>query len=362
MKITFPHMGNLYIPIRSLLQNLGHDVVVPPPCSKKTLEIGLRYSPEFVCLPLKINIGNFVEAIEQGADSVLMAGGWGPCRFGYYAQLERDILHKLGYKFDLFVLESPDNRMKELIGEVKTLKTDKSWGQVIHAIKLAWEKLKASDQMEMLLEYWLPRAADKDQAEKAYHYGLQDIDSSPDRRTVRGVVDDYRAKFKNLQISEPEPLKIGLVGEVYTILEPFANYDIERSLGRMGAEVTRSIYLSHWVNDHLLGGLLKVGSSKPVLPLSAPYLNYWVGGHGRESVAYTVKFARQNFDGVIQIGPLTCMPEIVAQSIMGRVQQVEGIPVMSLYFDEHAGQAGLNTRLEAFLDMIRWRKTKAREA
>jgi predicted nucleotide-binding protein (sugar kinase/HSP70/actin superfamily) len=52
------------------------------------------------------------------------------------------------------------------------------------------------------------------------------------------------------------------------------------------------------------------------------------------------------------------MPEIVAQSVLIKVQEVEGIPVMTMYFDEHAGEAGIITRLEAFLDMIRWRKSK----
>ena len=44
------------------------------------------------------------------------------------------------------------------------------------------------------------------------------------------------------------------------MLEPYANYDIERQLGLLGVEVTRSIFLSEWINEHLFGGLLRVGS------------------------------------------------------------------------------------------------------
>lgn len=73
-------------------------------------------------------------------------------------------------------------------------------------------------------------------------------------------------------------------------------------------------------------------------------------------MGYTVEFARQSFDGIIQIGPLTCMPEIVAQSVLGQVGEQEGIPVMTMYFDEHSAAAGIQTRLEAFVDMLQRRK------
>ena len=79
MLITFPHMGNVHIPIKTLLKKLELDIVAPPPITQRTLELGVKHSPEFACLPLKINIGNFIEALVKGADSFIMAGGWGPC-------------------------------------------------------------------------------------------------------------------------------------------------------------------------------------------------------------------------------------------------------------------------------------------
>lgn len=77
-----------------------------------------------------------------------------------------------------------------------------------------------------------------------------------------------------------------------------------------------------------------------------------------ETVGNTVHFARLKYDGIIQIGPLTCMPEIVAQSILPLISQKEGIPCMTLWFDELSATAGLNTRLEAFVDMIQRQKLK----
>ena len=69
MKITFPHMGNLYIAIEALLSELKFDSIIPPPSSKRTLTLGTKYSPETICLP-----PNLVSCIfgrhRVGADTV----------------------------------------------------------------------------------------------------------------------------------------------------------------------------------------------------------------------------------------------------------------------------------------------------
>lgn len=89
MKITFPHLGNTYICVKAMLDDLGLDYVIPPLNNKLALELGTKYAPELACLPLKINIGNYIQAYREGADTILMAGGCGPCRFGYYCEVQR---------------------------------------------------------------------------------------------------------------------------------------------------------------------------------------------------------------------------------------------------------------------------------
>ena len=66
MKVTFPHMGNAWIVIQTLFESLNVEVVVPPVNSKQTLNLGTRLSPESACLPLKLNLGNYIEAADQG--------------------------------------------------------------------------------------------------------------------------------------------------------------------------------------------------------------------------------------------------------------------------------------------------------
>ena len=108
-KITFPHIGNYYIPIYYLINNVCKcEVIVPPNITKKTIELGSKYSPDYVCVPFKYNLGNFIESIEKGANVVLQAGGG--CRYGYYAELQEQILKDLGYEFE-FVNFIEDNHV-----------------------------------------------------------------------------------------------------------------------------------------------------------------------------------------------------------------------------------------------------------
>ncbi|HEX3012635.1 MAG TPA: CoA protein activase, partial [Syntrophomonadaceae bacterium] len=286
------------------------------------------------------------------ADTIVMAGGWGPCRFGYYAQVERDILQDLGYKFKLVVLEAPDFKFSELLGQLKSLGQNVTLWESIKAIKFAWKKLNAVEEMEKGLEYYLPRTDHKDKAQTIYEQALAAIDKADTPDKVRASVLTGLKELAVLPGHKRKVLKVGLVGEIYTILEPASNYDIVRSLGNLDVEITRSVYLSEWVNEHIMGGLIKKSNHKKIVSCAEPYLNYWVGGHGRETVGSTVDFARKQYDGVIQIGPLTCMPEIVAQTILPLVSEKEHIPCMTMYFDEHSGKAGIITRLEAFTDMV----------
>ena len=60
MKATFPHLGNVYIAVKALFDGLGIDYIIPPQNSTVALNIGSKYSPEEICLPFKIMIGNYI--------------------------------------------------------------------------------------------------------------------------------------------------------------------------------------------------------------------------------------------------------------------------------------------------------------
>ncbi|HEX3032439.1 MAG TPA: CoA protein activase [Bacillota bacterium] len=361
--VTFPHMGNLRIGAKALLEALELEVIVPPPTTKHTLSLGSQHGPEFACLPLKINLGNFMEAAALGANTVVMAGGVGPCRFGYYAQVEREILQDLGYNLKMLVLEPPDKHFSELLTEIRSVTGNASLLKIIKALRFAWKKVKAVDGLERRLHYLRPREARRGQAEAIYRKGLDLVDQAADGQEIKQAVEWSEQSFGRLKLKPARDyLKIGLVGEIYCQLDPFANMDIEKRLGEMGVEVARSIYLSEWVNEHLFLGLVPgVPDSREARRMASPYINHFLGGHGQDSVGSAIRFQQGGFDGIIQMAPLTCMPEIVAQSVFNTVRKDRALPTMTLIMDEQSGEAGLVTRLEAFIDMLQRRKLQQQE-
>jgi len=339
--------------MKGLLEFLGLDVIVPPPTTKKTLSLGMQHGPEFACLPLKINIGNLIEARELGADTFIMAGGVGPCRFGLYAQLEKEILEDLGYKYECLVLEPPDKGIWQFIKRVKKVIGPVSWWKVIQGIRFAYHKTCLVDSLEKIVQEIRPREHAKGTADKIFNYSLHTIDQAKSMAELEEAYGLAKQKLLHIPRDETkEVLKIAIVGEIYTLLEPFASLEIEKKLGYLGAHVTRSIYLSGWINEHLFRGLFAPRHNREFVACAAPYLNHFVGGHGQESIGAGVAFSRQGYEGVVQIAPFTCMPEIVAHTIFSRVSEDNDIPVMTVYVDEQSGQEGINTRLEAYIDLL----------
>ena len=204
-----------------------------------------------------------------------------------------------------------------------------------------------------------PRELNKGDSTKAYQQAQQLVAQARNPRDVQRKLIDGLELLGAVPCDHHKDVpKIGLVGEIYMILEPYANLHMEKTLGEMGVEVHRSIYISHWIKEHLVLSSLGLKGSKVTRKAAAPYLNHFVGGHGWESIGDTVRYARMGYDGVVHLLPFTCTPEIVAQSILPTVSREQGIPVISFSMDEQSGEAGFVTRLEAFLDLLKQRKTK----
>jgi len=354
MKITFPYMGTSHIAFKMLINDLGHEAIVPPKPSKRTLTLGVQYAPEFACVPFKILLGSYLEAIELGAELVITSGGVGPCRAGYYGVLHEKILQDLGHNVRVMVFEPPLRDLSDFLGKIRSLiKANKvSWRAFYRRFKDAWEKLKTLDDVEILAHEIRPYEVKKGETTEVFQRCLTLLDQA---RTISDTVAVKEECFRLLK-SIPQdgsriPLKIGIIGEIYVVLEPFANYDLQVTLGEMGVHTDRSIWLSAWTRDNTI-----YDGEKDIKKAAKPYLNELIGGHGINSVGETVLYAKHGFDGVVQLAPFTCIPEIVAKSILPRVSQDLGIPVLTLFIDEQTGKAGVQTRLEAFVDLLLQRR------
>ncbi|HMM21880.1 MAG TPA: hypothetical protein PKA10_14270 [Selenomonadales bacterium] len=356
MMITFPRMGPLHVVLAGLLADLGAGVVVPPPVSKETLEIGTKYSPETACLPFKIGIGNFIQAIEQGADTVITCGGVGPCRLGYYAEVQKNILQELGYRAEFLVVEPSAASVWRTL---KRLAGGRSWRQVAGAFRLAGAKLAALDELERAVCYVRPREARPGQGDAVRDQAVRELERAGSAAAVGKIAEEYRAALAGVPTDKAaEPLKVGLVGEIYVMLEPYVNQDIMRRLGRLGVEVRPTLLLGDYVRTHVLRNYRSVRCAADITAKAARYLAHPVGGHGVKSIGHAVAMGQERYDGMVHVFPFTCMPEVIARNILPKVSREEGLPVLSLAFDEQSGEAGIATRLEAFVDLLGYRRSR----
>ncbi len=356
MKVTFGHMGTSAMAFEDLLNNLGHEVIAPVKPSKRTLTLGVQHAPEFACIPFKIVLGTYLEVVDRGLDTIISGGGRGPCRAGYYGDLHQRILRTLGYEVEFIFFYPPLKTPVDFIKKLSRVKGRNSWRTFWHHFRAAWEKLMALDDLERRAHQVRPREINRGSTSKALERGLKYLREASELKSIQEARQEALKEVETVpHVPEREALKVGIIGEIYVQLEPFANFDVEESLGHRGAEVRRSIFLTQYAREDVFAD-----GCKNIKKLARPYLDFKIGGHGQSSVGEVVHMAQQGYAGVVQLAPFTCIPEIVAKSIMPRLSRELDIPVFTIFIDEQTGKAGVETRLEAFMDLL-WQKKGHRD-
>ncbi|OAA82860.1 hypothetical protein [Clostridium ljungdahlii] len=358
MKVTFPHLGNTCFAAKAVFDGLGVDYIIPPLSNREALEIGSFYSPEEMCLPFKIMIGNYIQSIKQGADTILIVGSCGPCRFGEYCELQMNLLKKLGYNLNFVVLDYPkDIGLKELmrrllsIGSVSTKNTVEKLKVVYQGLKIINLMDNIDKKAKLLSGYEIEKGQCKDILKSCKLNSFKT--TSPEEMIF--TIKSHMKQLNKVPISKNEkPLKIAIIGEIYTIIEPFSNLFIEEKLMNYGVSTARYLSPSWWIKDMALSPL-KLNSLN-LRKNSKKYLPYYIGGHARECIGEAVLADKSGFDGAIQIFPMGCMPEIVSKSILPTISKDRNFPILTLIVDEMTGEAGYITRIEAFLDLLERRK------
>lgn len=357
MKISYPHMGTFTLVAKQLVEDLGQESITPNRPTRQTLALGARYSPEFACIPFKICLGTYLEGLARGADTIISGGGYGPCRAGFYGEIHRHILKDLGYNPQVIFLWPPLKKPVDFIKKVKVFKGPSSWWDLVKVLRKCWAKLSALDELELAAQDIRPRELIKGDTSKAFKEGISYLDSA---RTLPQIAEARAAALQRLnkvsRNEQADPLRVGIIGEIYVQLEPFANFYVEETLGHMGTAVRRSIYLTSYTRHDVLSTRGDMRSQK----LAEPYLPLRIGGHGQNSVGDVIRYSRLGYDGVVQLAPFSCIPEIVAKSLMPYLSKQYGIPVLTLFIDEQTGQTGVQTRLEAFVDLMEQRREQRR--
>jgi len=309
-KISYPSMGIYTQIIGRLGDYLKWELIPPATPSETSIAEGARHMNELMCLPAKVGLGQFIEACKQGANKLIMFDSCGECRLKCYWILQERVLRKLGYEVTVY----PIRLGKGTVNDIRRIDPSISyWKALVTFLKI-----------------------------------LRDI---------------YHLDKQQYEIPEQTNLvKIGIVGEIYTILESAINRRLVEKIEKMGALVHNSLPLSYFIfkGFYNRGWMTRQGMDMKVWREAKDrahrYFPQEIGGHGNESIFHTIYYALKGFDGVIHVLPFPCMPESTVATVLDDIHRDYGIAVMRLIFDTHTGEAGLDTRLEAFVDILKRRK------
>lgn len=156
-----------------------------------------------------------------------------------------------------------------------------------------------------------------------------------------------RVKRSNWAISDLEngkEVSVALLGYPYAIYDHFISAGIYDKLIKLGVKVVTFEQIA----------LREMRRFSKVLPQNFfwYYSNQvcWAGLYLLEQKA--------SINGIIHITAFGCGPDAMVDKTLELEAKSAGVPFLSLTIDEHTGEGGVQTRLEAFVDMLWARKAE----
>lgn len=255
-------------------------------------------------------------------------------------------------------LETSNITIKGVLDKISPLTKDKSNIDLIKGIIYAAKTVFLVDKVDKLAGYARCREINKGQTDRVIAKFHSNVQKAKGYESILSIISSTKKELRKIPIDRKfMPLKVAIVGEIYAASHKGINFELERKLGNMGVEVYNNLSVSHWIFDHFIKNNLPFKIRNKNHEAGKEFINTDdIGGHGIQTVGASILSAKKKYDGVIQIYPFTCMPEIIAQSTLVEVQRKYNIPIMTLIVDEMTGEEGYLTRLEAFVDMLGMRK------
>ena len=347
--IAFPIMGNYHIPANYLFSKITKQKIVKTPqITTKTIELGSKYSPDFICTPFKYTLGSFIECLDMGANTLIQMGGG--CRYGYYFELQKQILKDLGYNFKYYNLVSKGHTDIKLIYKIiKEIDPNINITKGLYYLLITKKMVKYMDYIEDYIRQNKAYEINKGQYDKTYKKMINEFIKVNSILKLNKVFRKYKRKILNIKINKPKNnIRIAIIGELFTLMEPFANYNIEDYLINMGVEIKRFTNVTYLLFE-------KGRKSKKYLK-RLKNIKYKMGADAMDNIYYTKYLIENNYDGIIHIKSSFCTPEIGSMSIINKMCEEANMPVLFMSMDTNTSKVGMETRLEAFYDMIEMRK------
>jgi predicted nucleotide-binding protein (sugar kinase/HSP70/actin superfamily) len=295
MKIGIPQ-GLLYaryhVFAKTFFEELGAEILVSPNTNKSILDEGVRCCVDEACLPMKVYHGH-VAWLKNKCDAVLV-----PRLMGFK---ENESICPMFCGLPELIR----NQIPELPVLIDT---------PVYSLK------------QTALRSWAKKAGgmvtrNGETIHKAFEVALQ-----RQQRTREGFRDEgYFAS-------------VALIGHPYNLYDSFINMNLKKKLNALGIGVRTVEQVDRAAIDHEVSALFK----KPFWSLAQEY-------YGAAVHLSKTKLA----DGILYLSSFSCGIDSVVTELIACA--VGDFPMMVLKLDEHTGEAGFDTRLDAFSDMLKRR-------
>ncbi|MFH1033797.1 MAG: acyl-CoA dehydratase activase, partial [Pseudomonadota bacterium] len=367
--IYVPPMTDHSQAVAAAFRACGVQAHVLPESDARTLELGRRHTSGKECYPCALTTGDMLKllmdgGVEPSQVAFFMPGGTGPCRFGQYHRYHRLVLDELGYRDT--PIYAPDQ--SEVLYEELNMVGGGNF------TRLAWQGLVAIDLLQKALHETRPYESRAGGTDTLYQRYLQAVARVIEERgDLVEVMRQARRDFAGLSRTgqNHRPL-VGIVGEIYTRANRFANENVVRVIEELGGQAWMPS-IAEWVlytnfcsterakvmgrfksllgtilenhfqhkDEHNLShpwrGLLSSLHEPPipeVLKMAHPYLHPTYEGEAILSMGKSRDMFRRGASGVVNVIPFTCMPGTIVNALMKRFREDHGnLPFLPMAMD-----------------------------
>ncbi len=316
MKVGLPRAMHFYsygLLWYTFLEQLGAQVVLSDLTSQKTLEAGTKKMVDTACLPLKILRGHVENLKEKGVDYIFLPRVVKPSEDTYTCPKSAglpELIFQSGR--DLPALLSP-----EIDGSISDPQPYYETGLIL--------------------------GASKKQTQKAFFQALRRWQLQQNQSRMRQKLAEQQERGDlNTAADKSVPKTIALVGHPYLTEDPGINFHLKEVLKQKGYRVITSDQMRR------LSGQGRI----------YPKFMFWQSGHDMGSLLLSMNDVNKAV-GVIMLTAFGCGPDSYIETYLRQYMDRQGIPHLTLTLDEQTGEAGVVTRVEAFLDVIQRRERRA---
>ena len=283
---------------KNFFEQLGFTCVVSPKSDRRILENGTARAVDETCLPFKMYLGHVMELFGR-CDAIFIP------RMG-------------GYK----TREKMCTRYEALPDLVKNIFRDEQ----IKVLTVSYDWYDKTTEEKVYLELGYTLGKTKKETKKAYSYAKKQQETWL----------KSREKAQN-QVLEKEGTKVVLAGHPYVLHDTYMGGELTRILEKLGAGV---VYTDYVDRDSALKRSYDFSRVMPWL------INREMTG--------ALMMLRKKVDGIVLVSAYPCGPDALVNDML--IRRIKDIPVLSLTLDAQSGTAGVETRIESFIDIIKYQK------